>query len=228
VIFRRRQHDEAPPDGWLVVGIGNPGAKFEGNRHNIGFRVLDEMARRLQVRFDQRKFNGRFTTARRPNGDPLYLLKPQTYVNDSGKSVGPTAHFYRLPVEHVLVICDDIDLPFARIRIRAGGSSGGHNGLKSIMEALGNRQDFPRIRIGVGRPPHVREVVIDHVLEDFSKEQEEQLPAVIADAADAAELVMSGELTQAMSRYNAGRVATQPGEPTLPSPAAAGEAGTRR
>ncbi|MBV8084292.1 MAG: aminoacyl-tRNA hydrolase [Chloroflexi bacterium] len=191
----------------MVVGIGNPGAKFESNRHNIGFRVLDEMARRLHVRFEQRKFNGRFVATRRADGDPLYLLKPQTYVNDSGRSVGPAAHFYRLPVERVLVICDDIDLPFARIRVRAGGSSGGHNGLKSIIDALGNRQDFPRIRIGVGRPPHVREVVIDHVLEDFSKEQEEQLPALIGDVADAADLVMDGELNEAMSRYNAGRVA---------------------
>ena len=208
MIFRRRERDEAPrPGGWLVVGIGNPGAKFESNRHNIGFRVLDEMARRLQVRFEQRKFNGRFVATRRADGDPLYLLKPQTYVNDSGRSVGPAAHFYRLPVERVLVICDDIDLPFARIRVRAGGSSGGHNGLKSIIDALGNRQDFPRIRIGVGRPPHVREVVIDHVLEDFSKEQEEQLPALIGDVADAADLVMDGELNEAMSRYNAGRVA---------------------
>src|SRR5207237_1900153 len=128
---------------WLLVGLGNPGEKFAANRHNIGFRVLDEMARRTGVRFDQRKFHGRFAAARREGGEPLYLLKPQTYVNESGKSVGAARRFYRVPVERLLVICDDIDLPFARIRVRAGGSSGGHNGLKSIMEAIGNRQDFP-------------------------------------------------------------------------------------
>jgi len=207
VIFGRLAPEEPREGGWLVVGLGNPGGQYQANRHNIGFRVLDAMAHRLQIRFDQRKFNGRFAAVRRPDGEPLYLLKPQTFVNDSGRSVGRAAHFYRVPPERLLVICDDIDLPFARIRIRAGGSSGGHNGLKSIIAALGNRQDFPRIRVGVGRPPHVREVVIDHVLENFSKDEEEQLPAIITDAANATELVLAGELTQAMSRYNAGRVA---------------------
>ena len=207
MIFGRLAPEEPREGGWLVVGLGNPGGQYQANRHNIGFRVLDAMAHRLQIRFDQRKFNGRFAAVRRPDGEPLYLLKPQTFVNDSGRSVGRAAHFYRVPPERLLVICDDIDLPFARIRIRAGGSSGGHNGLKSIIAALGNRQDFPRIRVGVGRPPHVREVVIDHVLENFSKDEEEQLPAIITDAANATELVLAGELTQAMSRYNAGRVA---------------------
>lgn len=186
---------------WLVVGLGNPGKQYERNRHNIGFRVLDELARRYAVAFDQRKSQGRLALARR-SGKPLYLLKPQTFVNLSGRSVGPIARFYKIPLERMLVICDDIDLPANRIRIRPEGSSGGHNGLKSIMESLGNRQDFPRIRIGVGRPPHVREAVVGHVLEDFTRDEEEALNQVIGDVADAVELIMEGDIERAMDRYN--------------------------
>jgi len=185
----------------LVVGLGNPGKEYERNRHNIGFRVVDELARRCEVNLDQRKFRGRFGSARRSSG-PLYVLKPQTFVNESGRSVGAAIRFYRLPVDRLLAICDDIDLPFARIRIRPEGSSGGHNGLKSIMAALANRQDFPRIRIGVGRPPHVREVVVGHVLEDFSRDQEKELPALVDDVCDAVELILDGSIERAMDTYN--------------------------
>lgn len=189
---------------WLVVGLGNPGREHAANRHNIGFRVLDELAHRHEVRFDRKKFSGRFAAASR-DGITLYLLKPGTYVNASGQSVGPAAHFYHIPLERLLVICDDIDLPFGRVRIRPEGSSGGHNGLKSIISALGARQDFPRIRVGVGRPPHVREIVVSHVLEDFSREQEQRLPDLIGDVADAAGLIIQGDLTRAMDQYNGKR-----------------------
>ncbi|HLQ32290.1 MAG TPA: aminoacyl-tRNA hydrolase, partial [Chloroflexota bacterium] len=189
------------------VGLGNPGKEYERNRHNIGFRVVDELARRCDARFDQSKSKGKLAIARR-DGKPLYLLKPQTYVNLSGRSVGPVARFYKVPPQRLLVVCDDIDLPFGRIRIRPTGSSGGHNGLKSIMEALGNRQDFPRIRIGVGRPPHAREAVVGHVLEDFSSSEEEALPPLITDAADAVELILDGRIDQAMDRYNGLRGST--------------------
>ncbi len=201
MIFGRREQAPEAADGWLVVGLGNPGREFERNRHNIGFRVVDELAARSGVRIDQRKSSGKLGVGRR-EGRPLYLLKPQTFVNASGKSVGPVARFYKVPVERLLVVCDDIDLPFARIRIRPSGSSGGHNGLKSIMETLGGRQDFPRIRIGVGRPPHVREAVVGHVLEDFSRSEEEELPPLIGDVADAVGLIIDGELEKAMDRYN--------------------------
>ena len=184
-----------------MVGLGNPGKEYERNRHNIGFRVVDELARRCEARFDHKKSHGKLALARR-EGRPLYLLKPQTYVNLSGRSVAPLARFYKVAPERLLVVCDDIDLPFARIRIRPEGSSGGHNGLKSIMQELGNRPDFPRMRIGVGRPPHVREAVVGHVLEDFSKAEEEELAPVLADAADAAELVLDGDIERAMDRYN--------------------------
>ena len=200
MIFGRRR-DEEPPDAWLVVGLGNPGKEYERNRHNIGFRVVDELARRCEARFDHKKSHGKLALARRA-GQPLYLLKPQTYVNLSGRSVAPLARFYKVPPARLLVLCDDIDLPFARIRIRPDGSSGGHNGLKSIMQELGNRQDFPRMRIGVGRPPHVREAVVGHVLEDFSKAEEEELAPVLADAAAAAELILDGDIERAMDRYN--------------------------
>jgi len=206
VIFGRtkqRAAAEAHEDSgaWLVVGLGNPGREYERNRHNIGFRVADEIARRCEVRFDQRRAGGRLAIARR-EGIPVYLLKPQTYVNASGRAAGPVAHYYRVPVERILVICDDIDLPFGRMRIRAGGSSGGHNGLKSIIEALGNRQDFPRIRIGVGRPTHVREAVVGHVLENFSAEEEAALPALVTGAADAADVILAGDIDRAMDAYN--------------------------
>ncbi len=197
----RGREDEPTGDAWLVVGLGNPGKQYERNRHNIGFRVVDELARRRGVQFERSKAKGKLATARR-DGRPLYLLKPQTFVNLSGRSVGPVARFYKIPPERLLVVCDDIDLPFARIRIRPSGSSGGHNGLRSIIEALGNRQDFPRVRIGVGRPLHVREVVVGHVLEDFSPSEESELGSVIADAADAAEMILDGCIEQAMDRYN--------------------------
>lgn len=183
------------------MGLGNPGKEFERNRHNIGFRVADEVARRCEARFDRKKSQGKLAVARRA-GKPLYLLKPQTFVNASGRSVGPVARFYKVPLEQLLVVCDDIDLPFARIRIRPNGSSGGHNGLKSIMETLGGRQDFARIRIGVGRPPHVREAVVGHVLEDFSRSEEQILPELVGDAADAVELILDGQLDKAMDTYN--------------------------
>jgi PTH1 family peptidyl-tRNA hydrolase len=201
VIFGRRKEADAEGEGWLVVGLGNPGKEYERNRHNVGFRVADEVARRCGVKLDQKKFRGKFAVARRA-GAALYLLKPQTYVNASGNSVGPAAHFYRLAPERLLVVCDDIDLPFGRIRIRPDGSSGGHNGLKSIMQSLGGRQDFPRIRLGVGRPPHVREVVVEHVLEDFSKEEEKALEELVPDLADAVEIVLDGQIDRAMDQYN--------------------------
>jgi PTH1 family peptidyl-tRNA hydrolase len=191
-------------DGWLVVGLGNPGREYERNRHNVGFRVLDEVARRYGVRFDATKSKGKLAVARR-DGTPLYLLKPQTFVNLSGRSAAPVARFYKVPPQRLLVVCDDIDLPFARIRIRPEGSSGGHNGLKSIMQELGNRQDFPRIRIGVGRPPHVREAVVGHVLEDFTRDEETELAALLADAADAVDLILAGDITRAMDTYNGKR-----------------------
>jgi peptidyl-tRNA hydrolase, PTH1 family len=201
VIFGRRAEALDASDAWLVAGLGNPGKEYERNRHNIGFRVVDELARRCEARFDQKKSHGKLAMARH-EGRPLYLLKPQTFVNLSGRSVAPVAHFYKVPPERLLVVCDDIDLPFARVRIRPNGSSGGHNGLKSIMESLGNRQDFARIRIGVGRPPHLREAVVGHVLEDFSRSEEEELGGVIADAADAVGMILDGLIDRAMDRYN--------------------------
>jgi peptidyl-tRNA hydrolase, PTH1 family len=199
-----RVTSHASDDAWLVVGLGNPGKEYERNRHNVGFRVLDELARRCDTKFDQKKSHGKLAAARR-DGRPLFLLKPQTYVNLSGRSAAPIARFYKVPPERLLVVCDDIDLPFARIRIRPEGSSGGHNGLKSIIQELGNRQDFPRIRIGVGRPPHVREVVVGHVLENFTKEEESELAPILEDVAAAVELILAGCIDQAMDRYNRGK-----------------------
>ena len=206
-----RGKDPSPPtqssSAWLVAGLGNPGREYQRNRHNIGFRVADAIAHRYGAGFDHQRSKGKLAIARR-EGEPLYLLKPQTFVNESGRSVAPVAHFYRIPPERIIVVCDDIDLPFGRIRIRANGSSGGHNGLKSIIDGLGNRQDFPRVRLGVGRPPHVREAVVSHVLEDFSKAEEKELEPLISDLVEAVELILDGQIDRAMDTYNAKRVAS--------------------
>ncbi|MGH2364672.1 MAG: aminoacyl-tRNA hydrolase [Chloroflexota bacterium] len=215
-LWRRDRDAALPADqasaAWLVVGLGNPGRQYERNRHNVGFRVLDELARMQGARFDRQRAKGKLAIGK-PSGQATYLLKPQTFVNDSGRCVGAVARYYRVPLERLVVVCDDIDLPFGRLRLRPGGSSGGHNGLKSIMQALGGRQDFARLRLGVGRPPHVHEVVIGHVLENFSQSEEAELATLLPAAADALQLVLRGSIDQAMDRYN-GRTAAAPSPAT--------------
>ena len=180
----------------LVVGLGNPGRQYERTRHNIGFRVVELVAQRHGATSWRSKFGGRFVEAA-PLGAALLL--PQTYMNDSGESVAPAAAFFKIPAEQVLVVCDDINLPFGRLRFRREGSDGGHNGLKSIIFAL-DSLDFPRLRVGIGRSgPDA----IDHVIGAFSADEEAALPDIVSRAADGVETFLRVGSEAAIASVNA-------------------------
>jgi PTH1 family peptidyl-tRNA hydrolase len=178
------------PVDWLIVGLGNPGSEYAGTRHNIGFMVADELARRWDMPKPKSKYRGRLTEGRTgPGGPRVAILEPQTYMNDAGKSVGPARGAFKLELDRVLVIHDEIDLPFGDIRARVGGGLAGHNGLKSVRQALGS-PDFTRIRIGVGRPASTDpDRVSAHVLGRF-REPADQVTELIERAADTAEKVV--------------------------------------
>jgi PTH1 family peptidyl-tRNA hydrolase len=176
----------APVD-WLIVGLGNPGAEYDGTRHNIGFEVADELAERWALPKPKAKYRGLLTEGRTgPGGPRVAILKPQTYMNDAGGSVGPARGAFKVPLDRVLVIHDEIDLPFGEIRTRTGGGLAGHNGLKSLKAGLGSA-DFARIRIGVGRPPTTDpDLVAAYVLGRF-REPRDELRKLIDDGAEATE-----------------------------------------
>jgi PTH1 family peptidyl-tRNA hydrolase len=182
----------APVD-WLVVGLGNPGAKYAGSPHNIGFEVASMLAQRWELPRAKTKFAGLLTEGRTgPGGPRVAVLLPQTYMNEAGRSVGPARGTYRLPLERVLVIHDEIDLPFGDVRTRLGGGLAGHNGLKSLKAELG-AADFARVRVGVGRPDSTDpEIVSAHVLGAFRQPRDE-VAALVDDAARAAEAIVLGE-----------------------------------
>ena len=165
----------------LIVGLGNPDAGYAQNRHNIGFRVVDHLAERLDADPFRSKFSGRLSRCSLKNDDAL-LLKPQTYMNLSGDSVQPCAAYFKIPATDVVVIHDELDLPFGDVRLKRGGGHGGNNGVRSIIQRLG--PDFMRVRFGIGRPPaSFRGDVADYVLSDFSKAEAEELPKLVALAA---------------------------------------------
>ena len=181
----------APVD-WLIVGLGNPGAEYERTRHNIGFEVADVLARRWSLPKAKAKYRGLLTEGRTgPGGPRVAILKPQTYMNDAGDSVGPARGAFKVPLDHVLVVHDEIDLPFGEIRPRTGGGLAGHNGLKALRQGLGSA-DFSRIRIGVGRPPTTDpDRVAAYVLSRF-REPRTDVEALIEAAADVAERTVMG------------------------------------
>ena len=182
----------APVD-WLVVGLGNPGARYAGTPHNVGFEVANLLAQRWELPRAKSKFGGLLTEGRTgPGGLRVAVLLPQTYMNEAGRSVGPARGTYKLPLERVLVIHDEIDLPFGEVRTRVGGGLAGHNGLKSLKAELGG-PDFARVRIGVGRPDSTDpEVVAAYVLGTF-RQSKAQVAALVDDAARAAEAIVLGE-----------------------------------
>lgn len=185
---------------WIIVGLGNPGSEYERTRHNVGFRTVDLLAKQADVKIDRAKFRA-LTRTTTLAGQKVLLLKPETYMNRSGEAVQLAAMFYKVPISHILVLSDDISLPVGKIRVRAEGSAGGHNGLKSIIEQLGS-QDFPRIRIGVGAKPHPDYDLADWVLSNFTPEEETLLiPAIEHAAAAVLELIQNGPQSAA-SRYN--------------------------
>jgi peptidyl-tRNA hydrolase, PTH1 family len=195
-LFRRGEH--ASTLDLLVAGLGNPGQRHERDRHNVGWMVVDELARRRDVSFEA-KFNGRLGETR-IDDHRLALLKPETFMNESGRSISAAARFYKVPVDQVLVVHDDVDLDVGRLQARAGGGLAGHNGLRSIAQMLGG-PDFLRLRVGVGRPGRgdPRDVA-DFVLSSF--ELDEDRDAIVARAADAVETLAVEGLDEAQRRFN--------------------------
>jgi peptidyl-tRNA hydrolase, PTH1 family len=184
------------PVDWLIVGLGNPGSEYAGTRHNIGFEVANALAARWGLPKAKSKYRGLLTEGRAgPGGPRVAVLLPQTFMNDAGQSVGPARGAFKLPLDRVLVIHDEIDLPFGEIRTRTGGGLAGHNGLKSIRQALGS-PEFARVRIGVDRPPSTDpDRVAAYVLSRF-REPREEVGALVEQAADAAErMVLEGDDT---------------------------------
>ncbi len=182
------------PIAWLIVGLGNPGREYARTRHNIGFAVADELARRWDLDAGRDRFVGRLREGRAGVGGPrVAVLEPQTFMNDAGRSVGPARGALHVELDHVLVVHDEIDIPFGEVRTRLGGGLAGHNGLKSLRRELGGT-DFARVRVGVGRPDSTDpEIVSAHVLGRFA-EAPADVDALVGRAADAVEAVVAGEL----------------------------------
>lgn len=185
---------------WLIVGLGNPGSPYDRTRHNVGFRVVDTLAQSLGVKVNRSKFRALTATATL-NGEKVLLMKPQTFMNASGLAVSDAMGFYKIPRERVLIIADDISLPVGKIRIRKDGSAGGHNGLKSLISALGG-QDFPRIKVGVGEKPHADYDLADWVLSRFTGSEEKALAPAIAHAAEAVEYYLKQGAEKTAARFN--------------------------
>ena len=185
---------------WLIVFLGNPGPKYECTRHNAGFMAGDALAKKLGVSIDRLRFRA-LTAAAEINGEKVLLMKPQTFMNLSGEAVGQAARFYKIPPERVLVVSDEISLPLGKLRVRPKGSAGGHNGLKSIIASLGS-DAFPRIRIGVGAPPHPDYDMADWVLSVFRNQDLEDMLAASDRAAEAVTTYISDGPERAMNRFN--------------------------
>ena len=185
---------------WLVVFLGNPGLKYEGTRHNAGFMACGAMERKLGVAVNRSRFKA-LTALCTLGGESVLLMKPQTFMNLSGEAVAEAVRFYKIEPSHVLVVSDEISLPVGKLRIRTKGSAGGHNGLKNIIAHLGT-EDFPRIRMGVGAPPHPDYAMVDWVLSVFRDQDAEDIRAAAGRAADAVECYISQGPEKAMNLYN--------------------------
>ena len=187
-------------DAWLIVGLGNPGREYEKTRHNCGFRAVDLLAQQLGCKVDRLKFQGLYGQTEY-GGKKLFLLKPQTYMNLSGRSVLQLSAFFHIPPQRIIVMFDDISLEPGRLRVRPDGSAGGHNGIKSIIQELGS-SDFPRVKIGVGAKPHPDYDLADWVLSTFSAQEEKALAVALDNAAKAALTILDSGVSEAANRYN--------------------------
>ena len=188
------------PAGWLLVCLGNPGDKYENTRHNVGFMVADEVADRQNAPIQKIKFKA-LTNLLTVAGEKVLVMKPITYMNLSGEAVRQAVDFFKVPADHVLVVSDDTALAVGRLRIRKGGSAGGHNGLKNIILHLGTDQ-FPRLRLGVGEKPHPDYDLADWVLGKFQGEDKKAMDAAVKKAADAIECILSQGLDRGMNKFN--------------------------
>lgn len=184
---------------YLIAGLGNPGREYSKNRHNVGFMVLDQLAQELNIEFSKLRMNAFIGDVRRDR-KRIFLVKPQTFMNASGQAVQAILRYFRIPLENLLVVYDDVDLPFETLRVRTGGGAGGQKGVRSIIKSLGT-QDFPRLRVGINRPPGRMEVS-DYVLQDFSKQEEEILDFVLGRAADAVLMFLDEGIQQTMTIFN--------------------------
>ena len=189
-----------PSDAWLIVGLGNPGKDYARSRHNAGWRALDLLAQKLGCRIDKGKFQGLYGQCSYA-GTKLLLLKPQTYMNLSGRSVLQLSAYYNIPPQRIIVLFDDISLEPGRLRVRPDGSAGGHNGIKSIIAELGS-QEFPRVKIGVGAKPHPEYDLADWVLSSFSASEEKALVPALERAGEAALCIIDRGCAEAANRYN--------------------------
>lgn len=188
------------PPSWLVAFLGNPGQKYAQTRHNAGFMAAAALEEKEGLKINRIKFKA-LTCLGQVAGEPAFLMMPQTYMNLSGEAVAQATAFYKIPPERVLVVVDDIALPAGKLRIRRSGSAGGHNGLKSIIQELGT-DAFPRIKIGVGQPPHPDYDIIDWVIGRLSGKELEAVQAAARRAAEAVGTVLTDGVEQAMNRYN--------------------------
>ncbi|HLA37919.1 MAG TPA: aminoacyl-tRNA hydrolase [Candidatus Brocadiales bacterium] len=182
----------------IVVGLGNPGPKYGRTRHNMGFMVVDRLAERLGVKVEGKRFHA-LVGEKVIDGETLLLVKPLTYVNESGRTVRELQKNYSCPVDSIMVICDDLNLPLGKLRIRRRGSSGGHNGLESVMSCLESK-DFPRLRVGIGHPLHGE--AREYVLSPFLKEEKEELEGALERANEALLDWISGGVEECMKRFN--------------------------
>lgn len=197
--FSRRTPMSGPPE-FIIVGLGNPGKQYELTRHNAGFLFADLIADKNGVKINKIQFKA-VTASLTLGGVKCLLMKPQTFMNNSGEAVRQAASFYKIPPERILVVFDDISLPCGRLRIRRKGSDGGHNGIKSIIYHL-NSDAFPRVKLGVGEKPHPDYDLADWVLSQFKKDELALLHEAAEKACSAAELIVSGDIDKAMSNFN--------------------------
>jgi len=198
-MFFKKPKPSGPID-YIVVGLGNPGTKYENTRHNAGFLALDALAKELGVKVDRVRFRSYCGEAKM--GDKrVLLMKPQTFMNNSGEAVREAMQFYKLPAEQVLILFDDISLPVGGLRVRRGGSAGGQNGVKSIIALCGS-DTFPRVKLGIGAKPHPDYDLADWVLSRFTKDEQKVMQATAEKAVGAAKLIVDGNIDEAMNKYS--------------------------
>ena len=206
MFWRRRGHggnetdaDMATSDRWLIVGLGNPGPQYAGNRHNVGYLCCDEIAGQLGATF-KRDRSRAFAATGTLAGASVVLARPMSFMNASGGPVAALRNFYKIPTEQIIIIHDELDLPFGAVRLKLGGGDNGHNGLRSVTAALGSREYY-RIRIGIGRPPG-RMDPADFVLRDFSAAERKELPEILGRAADSVPILMERGLAVAQNEVH--------------------------
>ncbi len=188
------------PISWIVVFLGNPGPKYEGTRHNVGFMTADAFEKKHDVKINKLKFHA-LTASCNIGSQTVLLMKPQTYMNLSGNAAREAMNFYKIPTDHILVVSDDLSMSTGKIRIRRSGSAGGHNGLKDIIAKCGG-DGFPRIKVGVGSPPHPDFDIVDWVLGTFKNQDAEIMAEAVSKAADAIETLITDGIEKAMAKYN--------------------------